>query len=60
MIGSVKNTLKYINHKELKSTLRKLINKHGEDDHLKESIHLYQGLETILDEKEKVIEELNK
>ena len=43
-MGSIKKMLEYDSRKELKSTVRKLVDKYGEDEYFKESIHLYEGL----------------
>ena len=51
--------LEYDSH-ELKPTLRKLISRYSSHDCLKDSIHLYQGIETLLKEKETINEELKK
>ena len=47
-------------HQDLRSTLKKLVSRYAKNDELKESIHLYKGLEAALDEKEKELAELNK
>ena len=51
LMKSVKNLLEFDYHDELRQNLRKLVYKYGEDEYLKDSIHLYRGLEKVLEGK---------